>query len=732
MDGKLIVASARLPVTVRSEGEGWTAEASPGGLATALRAVADRRPFTWIGWPGTYVGEEDREAVRDKLAVDNLGIPVFIDEAEHEGFYGEFSNRVLWPLFHNLTGPLQFDEHAWELYQRVNRRFADAILEHARPGDTIWVHDYQLALVPRMLRESSMECPIGFFLHIPFPSSETYRTLPVRESILRGMLGADLIGFHAYEYVGHFRSSTLRILGLESDPEAVLLPTHHAHLGVLPIGIEPGEIDEFARTEECVDQYEELERAVKGRKVILGVDRLDYTKGLPQKLLAFEELLRDNPELREQVVLIQVASPSRTGVAEYQALKRELDELAGRISGTYSTLGTSPLIYINQHIPRSRLTALYQLADIALVTPVRDGMNLVALEYVAARGDKPGTLVLSEFTGAAPCLPGAVLVNPHNPSEIAEALAAAVALDKPSAEAFAHMREFVLRNTSVAWAERFLRRLESNWAVEDQRHRRLSFARKDIADRARGARGSLIVLAYDGTIRPHVTMPSYAAPSRELRALLANLADVASVYVVSGRQAELLDAWLGDLPVGLVSEHGYQTKRAGGMWSEPPRLDLRPLDEMVAPVFRDFTERTPGSQVERKAGTIAWHYRGSDPKFGTWRAKELHSVLETSLANEPFAVLAGARVIEVRHAEVSKARAAQALLEEHAGADLIFCAGNDRTDEDMLEVMQRAGRERTFVCQVGSTHSGVEFFVETPQELVHELETLADLLAGGG
>jgi trehalose 6-phosphate synthase/phosphatase len=730
MDGKLIVASARLPVSVQHAGDGWTAEASPGGLATALRAVADRRPFTWIGWPGAHVGEADQDAVRDQLAGDNLGIPVFIDEDEHEGFYGEFSNRVLWPLFHNLAGPLQFDEHAWQLYQRVNRRFADAILEHATAGDTIWVHDYQLALVPRMLRESGIECPIGFFLHIPFPSSETYRTLPVRETILRGMLGADLLGFHAYEYVNHFRSSTLRILGLESDPEAVLLPTHHAHLGVLPIGIEPSEIDAFAGTQECIDQYEELERAVRGRKVILGVDRLDYTKGLPQKLLAFEELLRDNPELREKVVLIQVASPSRTGVAEYQALKRELDELAGRINGTYSTLGTSPLIYINQHIPRSRLTALYQLADVALVTPVRDGMNLVALEYVAARGEHPGTLILSEFTGAAPCLPGAVLVNPHNPSQIAEALADAVALDAPSAEAFAHMREFVQHNTSVAWAERFLNRLESNWAVQEQRHRRLSLAREDIAARARGARHPLIMLTYDGTIRPHVKMPSQAAPSSELRALLSKLAETAKVYVVSGRRAEVLEAWLGDLPLGLVSEHGYQLKLVDGEWSEPPPLDLHALDDIVLPVFEDFAERTPGSQVERKAGSIAWHYRGSDPKFGTWRAKELHSVLETSLANEPFAVMAGSRVIEVRHAEMSKARAARDLLEAHDDADLVFCAGNDRTDEDMLEVMQRAGLERTFVCQVGGTHSGVEFFVETPQELLRELDRLADLLIG--
>ncbi len=728
MEGKLIVASARLPVAVQKHEGAWTAEASPGGLATALRALADHRPFTWIGWPGTHVDEGEREAVRAKLEGDDLGIPVFTDEDEHEGFYGEFSNRVLWPLFHSLSGPLRFDQQAWELYQRINRRFADTIVAHAKSGDTIWVHDYQLALVPRMLRESGVECPIGFFLHIPFPSSETYRTLPVRESILRGMLGADLIGFHAYEYVNHFRSSTLRVLGLESDPESVLLPTHHAHLGVLPIGIEPSEIDAFAQSDECREQYEELERGIAGRRVILGVDRLDYTKGLPQKLLAFEELLRDNPHLREEVVLIQVASPSRTEVAEYQALKRELDELAGRINGTYGTLGASPLMYINQHMPRSRLTALYQLADIALVTPVRDGMNLVALEYVAARGDRPGTLILSEFTGAAPCLPGAMLVNPHNPSQIAQAMADALSMDGPGREAFEHMREFVLRNTSVAWAEQFLRQLESHWALEERRHAKLSLSRPDIEERIRRARAPLLFLDYDGTIQPHAKMPSQAAPSRHLRELLARLGEVGTVYVFSGRRAEVLDAWLGDLPVGLVCEHGFQVKSPGGTWSEPPQLDLAPLDEIVLPVFKDFTERTPGSQVERKAGSIAWHYRGSDPKFGTWRAKELHSVLETSLANEPFTVMSGSRVIEVRHADVSKARAAQAILEAQEAADLVLCAGNDRTDEEMFDVVQQAGREHTFVCQVGGTHAGVEFFVETPEALLRELSRLPAML----
>lgn len=720
---KLIVASARLPVSLHKAGERWEAQASPGGLATALRAVAEKRPFTWIGWPGTHLAPEERPAVAEILAEQSHGVPVFINEEELGGFYEEFSNRVLWPLFHNLPTPVKFDHAAWSLYQKINRRFADVICEQASPGDTVWVHDYQLALVPKLLRERGVDCAVGFFLHIPFPASETYRALPVRQSILRGMLGADLLGFHSYEYVSHFRSSALRILGLESDPEGVLLPTHRAHLGVLPIGIEPSEVEQLSETDEAAAQYAELSESLRGRKVILGVDRLDYTKGLPQKFSAFEELLRKRPDLRDQVVLIQVASPSRMGVVEYQALKREMDELAGRIAGTYSTLGGSPLMYINQNVSRARLTALYRLADVALITPVRDGMNLVSLEYIAARGETPGTLILSEFTGSATCLPGAVLVNPHNPSQIASALATALS-QQPSAESWEHMRDFVLHNTSSRWAERFLARLESAYHDAAGRIRRLRIDDGDVIERLSQSERPLILLDYDGTLQPHVRLPSQAAPSARVKRVLAELAGAGLTYVISGRTSDVLDDWLGDLDIGLVCEHGLAVRHPGGPWSEPPTLDLGALEEIVAPIFKDFTERTPGSRVESKAASVAWHYRGADPKLGAWRAKELRAVLESSLSGQPYVVLGGSRVIEVRHVEVSKGHATTALLDRYPNSDFVFCAGNDRTDEDMFEALRRSGRGPAVICHVGSVHAAAEFFVESPRELLAQLESM--------
>ena len=327
---RLIVASARLPVTVTRKADGWEAEPSTGGLVTALAAVAERRDFTWIGWPGTAIAEAERDAVSAEL--DKHGaVPVFVPKNDADGFYLGFSNRVLWPLFHNLPDKVHFEPAGYRAYHRVNEAFADAILEHTRPGDVVWVHDYQLALVPELLRRRGFQGLVGFFLHIPFPSDETYRQLPPREEILRGLLGSDFIGFHSYEYVSHFRAACLRVLGLESDVESIRMPSRRVRLGALPIGIDPQEIRDMARGEDAKRELESLREAYPGRKIVVGVDRLDYTKGIPKKLLAFEEFLRQHPKWRDQVVFIQIAAPSRTGVDEYRDLKRSVDELVGRI-----------------------------------------------------------------------------------------------------------------------------------------------------------------------------------------------------------------------------------------------------------------------------------------------------------------------------------------------------------------------------------------------------------------
>jgi trehalose 6-phosphate synthase/phosphatase len=719
---RIVVASARLPVTLVHRHERWEATSSAGGLVTALKSIAERRNFIWIGWPGTAVPEDDRDDVREVLKGHGT-VPVFLSKAEIDGFYLGFSNRVLWPLLHNLSERSYFDPAGYATYRKVNEIFADAVMAQARDGDVIWIHDYQLCLVPELLRRRGVRGPIGFFLHIPFPSAETYRMLAPREDILRGLLGADFIGFHTYEYVSHFSNACLRVLGLESNLESVRVPSRSVKLAALPIGIDPAEIRQLAASRDARQEYASLQGAYAGKRLIVGVDRLDYTKGIPDKLRAFEELLKTNPRWRERAVLIQIAAPSRTGVAEYQRLKREVDELVGRINGRYGTPSSMPIVYINQDVPRSRLMGLYQAADVALVTPVRDGMNLVALEYVAARGERGGTLILSEFAGAAHYLPGARLVNPFDTSQVADALLHALE-DEPNAEGFSHMLRFVRENTSMVWANRFFDRLEMTATEIRPTARLLDVAGPPVSAMVRRAERPLVVLDYDGTLRSYVMNPRDALPDKRILDMLRQLAELATVYVVSGRAQHTLEEWLGKLPIGLVCEHGLSFKPPLGSWEPPTRVNSRALRRVVEPVFADFVQRTPGSSIEQKSAALAWHYRAVDPELAAFHVPELLAVLEETLRRRPYSVLQGSRVIEVRHHKVTKGQAMMQLLKRHPRHDFLFCAGDDRTDEEMMGAIPGRWRSRSVTCWVGTRNAHAAYWVDGTGALLAELEQL--------
>ncbi len=723
---KLIVASTRLPVTMSRGSTKWEVTSSTGGLVTALKAVKERRKFTWLGWPGAYIPPTEQPAAVRELAKHGC-CPVFITESDMVGFYEKFSNGSLWPLFHNLTDRTHFDRGAWRSYQQVNRMYADAIAKLAAPGDFIWVHDYQLCLLPELLRDRGLGCPIGFFLHIPFPSSETYRTLPVNEEVLRGLLGADLIGFHSYEYVSHFRLACLRVLGLESEPDRVGLQSRGVKLSVLPIGIDPGEIRTMVRSAAAREEFTELSRTFAGKKIICGVDRLDYTKGIPQKLEAFEELLEERPDWRENCVLIQVAAPTRTGVEEYQQLKRDVDERVGRINGRYGSSSHTPVVYVNQSVERDRLCGLYRAADVALVTPIRDGMNLVALEYVAARGERGGNLILSEFTGAAHCLAGARLVNPYNSSRLAGVIAEALDSDSPHSESFGHMLNFVNENTSMRWANHFLDRLEE--FSGDPTHEAALFRVREHRMKARveKARRPLVFLDYDGTLRSYVINPREAVPDARILNVLEELAQHATVYVVSGRDGNTLESWLGQLPIGLVAEHGLSMRAPGEKWHQRANISGSALTRLVRPLFEDFTRRTPGSAIEYKKAAIAWHYRAADPEYSVFQAMELLTRLEDLLKRRPYKVLRGSRVIEVRHEHVTKGNAVAHLLDRHPDADFLFCAGDDRTDEDMMRAIPDSWQARAVTCWVGSVNPWAAYWRESNTALLSELEQMVKI-----
>jgi trehalose 6-phosphate synthase/phosphatase len=352
---------------------------SVGGLAAALSAV--RGDAAWIGWPGTLVSSSLQSKVEQRLARDNLH-PVFITRDEEEDFYGRVCNDTLWPLFHYFTSQLRITPEAWARYVEVNERFADAILAHCEPDARVWVHDFHLLLVPAMLRRRAPRLSIGFFLHIPFPSSEVYRLLPGREQLLRGVLGADYVSFQLGDYARHFRSSCLRILGLDSSPDWLELDGRRVGIGVDPIGIDVDGFRDVLADSETERLLADLERQYEGRKLVLGVERLDYTKGIPQKLHAFERFLEQDPERARTTTMIQVLVPSRLESPEYVAQRNEIELLIARINGRFAQPGVTPVEYLHRNVSKPGLVALYRRADVMMVTALRDGMNLVSQEFV--------------------------------------------------------------------------------------------------------------------------------------------------------------------------------------------------------------------------------------------------------------------------------------------------------------------------------------------------------------
>ncbi|MEW6269728.1 MAG: bifunctional alpha,alpha-trehalose-phosphate synthase (UDP-forming)/trehalose-phosphatase, partial [Thermodesulfobacteriota bacterium] len=425
---RLLIVSNRLPLTLRMEGELTRVERSAGGLATGLAGPHARAEGLWIGWPGDVpeLTEGQREQLASDLA-DQRFVPVWLDADDVRRFYVGFSNGVLWPLFHYLLDQLPLHPGDFEAYERVNERFADEVAQRYRPGDVVWVHDYQLMLVPQLLRRRIPDARIGFFLHIPFPASEIFRTLPHRERILEGLLGADLVGFHTASYMRAFASSLLLVLGLAANVDRVRSGQREVRLGVFPMGVDAASFGALASRPEVAAEVAKL-RGSDGCSLLVGIDRLDYTKGIPRRLLAFEQLLRDHPTLVERVRLVQVAVPSREQVGAYQEFRGQVEALIGRINGAFGTPRWVPIHYIYRGLGEMEVVALYRAADVLVVTPLRDGMNLVAKEFIASRTDEEGVLVLSELAGAASELAEAIIVNPYDVERTADALRRALTM----------------------------------------------------------------------------------------------------------------------------------------------------------------------------------------------------------------------------------------------------------------------------------------------------------------
>jgi len=474
--GELIVASNRLPVVMCMRDGGYVAKPASGGLVTALEPVLEQRGGAWIGWPG--VADVSASTLRGALSRNVTGhevIPVELSREEHDAFYLGFSNEIVWPLFHDLQTNCNFDPAYWEVYERVNRKFASAIAQRARPDDLVWVHDYHLMRVGAELRKLGVESRLGFFSHIPFPGRDIFRKLPWREPIADGLLAYDLVGLQTRRDAGNFVKSMKSVRSIErGEARSDGMRAYHtpgsrrvSRVGVFPIGVDFARDEAEARSEEARAAERELREEIGARHIVLGVDRLDYTKGIPQRLVAFEEALRRYPELRGRTTLVQVVVPSRENIAEYSALREEIERLVGSINGELSEPGWIPIIYMHHTVERPKLRGWYRAADVALVTPLKDGMNLVAKEYCASRCDERGVLILSEFAGAAEQLrEGALMVNPHDRVAVAEAIARACKMTREEQHArMAPMRRAVQATDVYWWADAFLDELATGVAM---------------------------------------------------------------------------------------------------------------------------------------------------------------------------------------------------------------------------------------------------------------------------
>ncbi len=726
-NSRLLVVSNRLPVALVHEGAGWKTERSAGGLATAMDPILKRAGGVWIGWSGT-AGEVPAEALallRQEQACLAVDLPADLQEKFYEGY----ANQALWPLFHSFTAKLQFAAENWEAYTEANRRFCAAVVEEFQPGDRIWVHDYHLMLLPQMLREKLPEAAIGFFLHIPFPASDVFAILPRGEELLAGLLGADLLAFHTHLHVQHFRQSLRRLLGTESAVDRLEVSGREIRLQALPIRIAAEEFVAYTSQPETVEQLGKLRAQYQGQKVIVAVDRLDYTKGIPERLRTFQQLLTNHPELSGKVVLLQVAVPSRENVESYRVLRSEVHELISAINGEFGTAAWVPVVYIHRGIARSELVAVYQLADVAWVAPLRDGMNLVAKEYVACHQDGAGVLVLSSFAGAAAEMGEALLVNPWDQERTALTVVRALGLEEDEKhDRMRALHERVIRNDVFAWSERFLTILEEAVKARGERAPEIppSLPFGALIEAYREAPQRLLLLDYDGTLAPLTARPREAAPDANLLANLSRLTSSPAnrVIVLSGRKAADLERWLGAVPrLGLAAEHGTRWRLPeSDVWQG--RLAETAWKDAVRTILQHFVDRTPGSFVEEKEFALVWHYRTSEAEFGEWLATELVAMLEGMLAETELRAYRGHHIVEVKPMWANKGSFVNELLPGHAEDAFILGMGDDRTDEDLFTRLPATA----WSVHVGGGPSKARYRVADTagvRQLLHQLAKLA-------
>ncbi|XP_073314614.1 probable alpha,alpha-trehalose-phosphate synthase [UDP-forming] 9 [Primulina huaijiensis] len=779
---KIIVANM-LPLHAQKDnGTGnWSFSLDEDSLLLQLKDGFTRdTEVIYVGSLKVEIEAKEQEEIAQRLLDDFNCVPTFLPQDIHRKFYHGFCKQQLWPLFHYML-PMcpdhgdRFDRQLWQAYVSANKSFADKVMEVVNPEDDfIWIHDYHLMVLPTFLRKRYNRIKLGFFLHSPFPSSEIYRTLPVRDEILKGLLNSDLIGFHTFDYARHFLSCCGRMLGLDYESKRGHIGLDYfgrtVYIKILPVGIHMGRLESVLNLPSTCNKVKEIREQFQDKKLILGVDDMDIFKGISLKLLAFEQLLQQHREFQGKLVLIQIVNPARSSGKDVQEAKKETYSTVKRINEVFGYPGYAPVILIDRHASRSEKSAYYAMAECCIVNAVRDGMNLVPYKYVVCRQgssgmdeamgtktDSPRTsmLVVSEFVGCSPSLSGAIRVNPWDIDAVAEALNMAITI--PDAEKqLRHEKHYryVSSHDIAYWARSFIQDLER--ACKDHYDKRcwgiglgLSFRvislspsfRKLSVDHIVSAykRTSrrAIFLDYDGTVVPQSSMVK--SPTPDVVTVLDALCNDPNntVFIVSGRGRASLSDWLAPCEkLGLAAEHGYFIRSSSTSDWEALASDLD-WKKIVEPIMKQYTEATDGSYMEIKESALVWHHQDADPDFGSCQAKELLVHLENVLANEPVVVRRGQHIVEVKPQGVTKGLVAEKVISmmvnDGKAPNFVMCIGDDRSDEDMFESILSTVSNPTlpvapeiFACTVGQKPSKAKYYLDDTADVVKLLRGLAN------
>jgi trehalose 6-phosphate synthase/phosphatase len=724
---KLLIIANRLPLKVSKDTEGnFEFTRSEGGLTTGLDSLETDLEKHWVGWPGAIMDTPEEEAAVTQHLEEFNFHPVFLTENQLHMHYEGFSNSTLWPLCHYFNVYTEHNSDFWKGYLEVNKIFSQVAMQYIEPGDIVWVQDYQLMLLPKLLRQNGpLDVNIGYFHHIPFPTYELFRVLPQRAELVSGLLGADLIGFHTHDYMRHFVSACERIMDLRFVLDHVMLNDRIAYADVFPMGINYGLYNDAPLLPEVQELSLNLKKHYGNNKLILSVDRLDYSKGILHRLKAFRRFLERYPEYLGKVSLVMIIVPSRDTVDSYSELKNKIDETIGAINGEYSLLNWIPVYYFYHGFPFNELVAMYHIADVALVTPLRDGMNLVAKEYVAAKRDLPGMLILSEMAGAAIELSDALIINPYDENQVAETIFEA--LEMPEEEQLRRMglmQRKVAKRTVNYWARNFINKL-----LSIRQHNEYSNSEKidthvltNIHSAYTAASRRLIILDYDGTLMGFKRRPEDAQPTENLLNVLSNLtADPRNKVVISsGRDHQTLESWLGALSLSMAAEHGAYYKEKD-KW-EYNLSGEKPWNDEITDILQQFTERTPKSMIEEKETTLVWHYRNVDAWLANLREQQLVETLIEPCSRQGLQIMRGNKIVEIKSPNHTKGSIARRLVAME-NYDFVMAVGDDTTDEDMF----RALPETAFTIKIGRMSQVARFNLSSQSKVLPFLRVLMDV-----